>query len=383
MLSSALKKYAPAWCYGLLQKVYKQFWDKPPLLHTLRGDSPVELVPFDRLYEDIEKQYHVERQTVRTPEVPAMSLVERAAHLHGDTYTIPEDFVVTLHDVFYSPTNNVVLAPSRKIIAETLNTGFMELLEQRELYLRRTHTIPGYCTLLRSRFNNYYHTLIDNIPRLLALDRRPYTELDEIKLLCPGGLTDIETFYLSRVAPANARVVEPKEHRLYRAEHLLFTPFKTRRFAGYIPAHYVEQLRARLLPNRPSTRAHRLFISREGAGKRVMENQSALMTVLTDHGFQKVAPEELTPQQQIELFYDAEAVVGSHGAGLSNVLFSRCLKVIELFPSWYVVPHYYYLSKSLGHDYAYWCGSKDSQHANTFTVDVPAVRAMLARMGIS
>ena len=50
--------------------------------------------------------------------------------------------------------------------------------------------------------------------------------------------------------------------------------------------------------------------------------------------------------EQIELFYDADYVIGVHGAGLVNIIFSSQINVLEIFPTSYVIPHYFYLSKS-------------------------------------
>jgi capsular polysaccharide biosynthesis protein len=58
-------------------------------------------------------------------------------------------------------------------------------------------------------------------------------------------------------------------------------------------------------------------------------------------------------EEQIDLFYDAEYVIGTHGAGLTNIIFSCQIKVLELFNSEICQTHYYYLAKSLGHTYGY------------------------------
>ncbi len=74
---------------------------------------------------------------------------------------------------------------------------------------------------------------------------------------------------------------------------------------------------------------------------------------LSQYGFKKYILENLPITEQIELFYDADFVIGTHGAGLSNLVFSRKARVLELFPTGYILPHYYYLSKSTNNNYAY------------------------------
>jgi capsular polysaccharide biosynthesis protein len=105
--------------------------------------------------------------------------------------------------------------------------------------------------------------------------------------------------------------------------------------------------------------------------------------MLSEKGFQSVVLEDLSPQEQIETLYDADVVVGTHGAGLSNILFSPAgLRVIEIFPTPYVVPHYFFLSKALGHDYTYQCGD-DLLNGRTYEVNVEELGRSLARLGIA
>jgi capsular polysaccharide biosynthesis protein len=84
----------------------------------------------------------------------------------------------------------------------------------------------------------------------------------------------------------------------------------------------------------------------------------------------------MTIEEQIELFYDAEYVVAAHGAGLSNLIFAEQAGVVELFPTPYVLPYFYFVCKSCRHDYYYWCGTESHRDSN-FKVDIPAVETIL------
>ncbi len=57
-------------------------------------------------------------------------------------------------------------------------------------------------------------------------------------------------------------------------------------------------------------------------------------------------------------------MIGAHGAGLANLVFARHVRVIELFPSRWVIPHYYFLSVACNHRYAYWCGTGAHRNSN-------------------
>jgi len=339
--------------------------------------KPATLIPFDRAFDRAVRFNETIAQPVEIPEVLAMELEEAACYLQSRIYWIPKDYGALVRDAGYCSVNNVVMTSQGAVVAESLSTG----LDLTSVPVRKKEALAGYYALWRSRKNGHYHTLIDNLPRLLSLRASPFAELDTIKLLCPGSLSPVESYLLERFCPENVEIFSPPAGPRYRLENLVFTPFKTRRFAGYLPQRYAEPIRSILLPKRPSTRAGRLFISRENAPKRTISNQPALCKALARRGFEKVILEDLPFEEQIQRFYDAEVIVGPHGAGLANMLFANPGTVVELFPSPFLAPHYFYLSKSLGHRYAYWCGSRDFRH-DAFEVDVSAVCAMLDRMGI-
>lgn len=108
----------------------------------------------------------------------------------------------------------------------------------------------------------------------------------------------------------------------------------------------------------------RIFISREGASRRQIINQGELWQMLSTRGFELRILEKLTPNDQIELFYDAEAVVAAHGAGLANLVHSPHAAVLELFPCDFIVPNFLFLCASLNLSYSSWRG--DPQHGEDF-----------------
>lgn len=75
----------------------------------------------------------------------------------------------------------------------------------------------------------------------------------------------------------------------------------------------------------------RIFISREGATRRRVENESTVLEMLYNYGFESYKLEELPVRTQVELFNSAEMVVAPHGAGTVNMIFSHDPVLIELF----------------------------------------------------
>jgi capsular polysaccharide biosynthesis protein len=206
--------------------------------------------------------------------------------------------------------------------------------------------------------------------------------LANIKLLYDGVLSDVEAFLLPKLLPSNVRLVQVEMDALVRLESLLFTPFKTRNYAGYLPRRYVELFRSSVFPGRPPRADRRIIIRRPGAtGRRSLENESDVLTALASLGFRGYVLEDLSFQEQVDLFYDAEVVVGVHGAGLANLLFTPHCKVVELFSTVAVVPHYLFLCASLGHEYTCVVGDRYSQNAPC-RVDMNRLLSHLDRLGV-
>lgn len=118
------------------------------------------------------------------------------------------------------------------------------------------------------------------------------------------------------------------------------------------------------------TSSRRLYITRATAVTRSIRNEAELVPVLERFGFERVAPELLSVEEQIKLFATAELVVAPHGAGLANLLLSPNCTVVELVSPAHVVPCFYLLAAALGRPYWYVSGRVAPDAApGDFTVD--------------
>ena len=378
-MKSFLKKLAPRWLCSQWGRMHYRYHKRAPLLQRLMHDQPVSFVSFDTAYPGVQKQVITPPYRLDTPEAVDVPFAEKTAHLRGPSITIPEDYLAILAGGLFSPRNSVVVSPNRDVIDRSSNTAWIGNIFERELFDRSPKRISGYATPLRGPFDTFYHTLIESLPRLLSIERIGTPKGPTIKLLCTSPPTPVEEFYLSQLSfDFELSLVTPG--CLYQIDHLVFTPFKTPRFAGIVPPVYVEMLRSKVCPNRPSRVNQRFLISRETTGNRVILNRQALLDALRPYGFTEVVLEDLTFQEQIRLFYDAEIVIGPHGAGFSNLIFSPSAQVIELFPSAYLVPHYFYMAKSLGLSYDYVLESKSDYKVDGFEINLDVCLQKLQRL---
>jgi len=227
-------------------------------------------------------------------------------------------------------------------------------------HIHKFEKITGICSIIRQFTDNHtfhYHTLVDIMPRLYLLNQPEYKDIDEIKLLFSSEPTPVEHFFIDKLAPKNIKItVVQNPDRLYSLDQFIYPTCLTRRGAAYLPLAYLDYFRDRVLPKRESKKINRIFISRANTRWRRMINEDELFEALKAHGFNKYYPEHMSIEEQIELFYDADYVVGIYGSAQTNIIFSHQIKVLEIFTTEYFLPNFYYLAKSLGHTYGYYHG---------------------------
>lgn len=130
-----------------------------------------------------------------------------------------------------------------------------------------------------------------------------------------------------------------------------------RRQGTWVEPKACQWLAQRMISNLPSAEnegficSPRIYISRmEKAGRQIL-NEDEVMELLTPLGFVSYTLETISFQDEIRLFSQAEIIIGTHGSGLINMIFSRKQPIIiDLFSSWYT-NLFFNLSASLGFQY--------------------------------
>ena len=106
------------------------------------------------------------------------------------------------------------------------------------------------------------------------------------------------------------------------------------------------------MPLKQPSEHRRLYISRRDANSRNFVNEDELVQIMQRAGFQIVELSKFGFIEKIELFANAEIIIGLTGAGLTNLMFcSKETQVVEIFPSSYVTYFYASIAGYLGLDY--------------------------------
>jgi len=324
-------------------------------------------------------------ESVETSDIKDVEFIPDASTLKASTYRTPKIEIQRLKNIYFCPEYNILHTKYRKIIKESISTQTdLKQFKDDAFLNKKFETIKSTCSLFRSHKNCFYHTVIDNLPRLYLLNHESFHEIDAIKILLSGEPSKVESFYLDKLLPKNAKLLVLEKEKLYKLKNLLFPSFLSRRFAGYLPREYREWFLEKVAPARKRDKRNRIFISRiptDKGSQRCILNEKELFSLLKPYGFQRYVLEHMSIEEQIGLFYDADAVVAAHGAGLTNTIFSEGIRILELFPAPFIIPHYYYLAKSVGHSYRHLC-SQEKKRDSDFTVNLAAVSDALEHLGI-
>jgi capsular polysaccharide biosynthesis protein len=247
--------------------------------------------------------------------------------------------------------------------------------------------VSGRLGVLASRGDsNYYHFLIDVLPRIGVLEQAPDVAPPDRWYVPVQTRFQREMLELIGITP-DVRI-DSDEHPHVRAETLV-VPGLPSVVKEKNPPWVVDFLRRRLMKDiTPATERRPLYVARTaGSHNRTIVDEPALIRLLEARGFQTIDPGAVSVTAQIEAFASASVIVSAHGAALANLVFATPgATVIELFPAGSTLPDYWRLASSAGVRYRYlsaWPGGGADRRNRSTTivsdieVDLAALEAML------
>lgn len=256
-------------------------------------------------------------------------------------------------------------------------------------------------TLMTEAWFNYAHWVSEQLPRFLLLEQFP--EYDGLPILVNDGLypQQLESLQLITGGRYPIQVLDRKKR--YEVERLIcpsiLSMYNKRRYRpeegattadGAFHPEAIHFLRERLLPQcrtqGPAKR--RIWISRKQqlkVGQRRLLNEHEIETLFLEHGFEAVYPESLSFLEQIELFSQAEMIVGPGGSALMNIVFAPAgAKTLILTKNHPQVNFHYFtnIAQIIGQSIAYVCGESVKNMGvlgfeTDFQVDINAVKQAL------
>jgi hypothetical protein len=205
--------------------------------------------------------------------------------------------------------------------------------------------------IMARAYDNYYHWLIQTIPALdWSLKNLPPAKF----ALFSGQMTKwhMEMLSLLRYDRVPRIAIDPNHQ--YFVPSIDYCEFQNGRTGEEVsPTAQAVYKRLKDAAIDPSpAEADIIYVARTDTSFRVLRNEAELIKLLEAEGVSIVVPGRLSVTQQINLFAKANAVIGPHGAGLSNIVFCRPATIFyELLQMHYFNPCFTRLAQAAGLHY--------------------------------
>jgi hypothetical protein len=195
---------------------------------------------------------------------------------------------------------------------------------------------------------NYYHWLMDSLPRIMLLGRERFKGL---RIVVQSELNAFQLDSLDLLGIDRSRLLRVTAQQSVRVKTLLLSNL----LASTTVVHpKVPGLLRTLLPAQaPSRKDRRIFLSRRDAGRRRLINEAELLVLLARWGFEVHVPGEMSFDAQMQLCSQASVICALHGAALANMVFApQGCHVIEVTCAEYRVSSMKILARMCSHTYA-------------------------------
>ena len=237
---------------------------------------------------------------------------------------------------------------SKDVWGEKLHSAFVQTRLPRPKHLAgRTLSL-----VTPEAAGNYHHWTVDLTPRAGLAVRAGYvlSEFDHVLIKDRGLPYQLEG--LRRLGIDEGKIIRVTNKTHLQADTLV-VPAVRHDNTRVSPAD-IQFTRRLYLPQEPTpaTAKRRLYVSRRDASFRRVLNETEIMPLLRQHGFEEVAMSDLSVAEQAKLFSEAAVLVGPNGSAFANLVFANpACRVIEFFAPGWVVGYNWMLSELLGLDY--------------------------------
>lgn len=269
--------------------------------------------------------------------------------------------ILSLSDASVALSAGIVVTSTGKIIQETtFSRGKSSIRLEADPSKNKTVLLKGTSLSLASDYasGNYGHFILDSMSRLAVFlkdNNNALLECDHILVSGPKSRWKLKLLELFEVPIEKLIWLDNKS--AFCCENIKVTSFIGTKQSYpfwlidflYPPIHAKYKLEKR--------KERRLFISRAGT-VRNLKNEAALFLIAEKFGFEYYLPEN--SPDPIKDFYHAEAVIGAHGAGMTDIVFMKEASiVIELLPSDHKHCYFATLGKICKHQYYTLLGASD------------------------
>jgi len=192
----------------------------------------------------------------------------------------------------------------------------------------------------RDARDNYYHWLIDVLPRIIILEKE-LKKFKNLNLLVPDFNNSYQKESLDCFFKKKTNLISLNENKFSKFKKI--TLCSNNENYEYFNFHLLSKLKKKILIKANEKKIffnnefQKIYISRSDArNKRSFKHNQEIEKFLIKNGFKIVVLSEFSFLEKAMIFNKANVILGLHGAGLANILFSKKkTKIIEITsPKW-------------------------------------------------
>ncbi len=211
--------------------------------------------------------------------------------------------------------------------------GKLESIQQNSVlkngtpYLKKKINGNIFNLLQGSSGENYFHFMFDVLPKLWLIESK--IKFEDIDYFLLNKKIDWQIKILKKIGISSNKILTAKQYRHIEATRIISVTHPWY-LEGYIqeqvyniPSWIIYELRAHFLKKKKSNEKLKIFIDRSDSRFKHCKimNNNELISFLEKRHFQIVKPENLSLNEQIDIFNNAKIIVGAHGAALTNIIF--------------------------------------------------------------
>jgi len=280
--------------------------------------------------------------------------------------SIDASYLIEIKNAYISPFG--VIFKNGFVVKESVYSMFkpnsFALSFFKKIALNKVRKISGNCIVAHhSYYQNYYHFLLEILPRLFVLKEQATSLKLVINKNIPSFVKEyIELFNFKEIVYIN-------DDEIAKVDNIIFSTYLSRGLAynesviKEMSAWLCQKLYDDTITNAPE----KIFISRDNATYRKTVNENDVFCFLQQKGFVKFNLEEPSIKAQANFFKNAKYIIGSHGAGFSNMIYSKnCLLAMDIIHEQHPQDCFHNLANCFNIDYLYFqCrGTGANSYAN-------------------
>ncbi len=191
-----------------------------------------------------------------------------------------------------------------------------------------------------SSAENYFHFMFDILPKIFLA--KSIINLDNVDYFLVNKQIDWQIKIFESIGIDRRRLLDAQNNRhikvknIYSLTHPWYLEGYIQEQVVYLPAWIIFELRKYFLKKISPDKKLKIFIDRSNSKYnhcKIMNN-AELTNFLKNQGFLIIKPEELSLNDQVDIFSNSKIIIGGHGAALTNIIFCQeNTDIIEIIPS--------------------------------------------------